>query len=402
LFEPFRDPGPQRHHTFLFQFEHGAEIHLRRVDQVMEVVHPSIVHRLADTCVHVGSKPMSEGQKANPADLAAQWFSRRTSDIDDWSTEQVLAAKSGQRVAVVLPALDEERTVGDIVAAIHADLTRTGRVVVDEVIVADSGSRDTTAEVAADNGARVVLPGQVFPEFAPRRGKGEAMWRGLAATDADVVVFVDADLQSFDPRFVVALLGPILTDPTVQFVKAAYDRPPTDPAVPSNGGGRVTELMARPWISAFWPDLAAVLQPLAGEYAARTSLLRGLPFRCGYGVDLGLLLDTYRTAGLDAIAQVDLRRRWHRHSDLPSLGRMAAEVMATAVDRMVADGRLPSDLAVGNLLWQPERLERGVAIREHQIDTAERPPQASLTQQRRSHDGRPQSEPGRNDQEPTK
>lgn len=309
-----------------------------------------------------------------------EWFASHTSDIDDWPIASVLAAKGDNRIAVVLPALDEEETVGEIVTAIRADLTQPGRRLVDEVIVVDSGSQDATAAVAAESGARVIHPGAVLPEIPSRRGKGEAMWRGVAATDADIVVFVDADLRAFDSRFVVALLGPLLSDPHVQFVKAAYDRPPTDPTLPSNGGGRVTELMARPWISAFWPDLAPVLQPLAGEYAARGSLLRQLPFRCGYGVDLGLLLDTYRMAGADAIAQVDLRRRWHRHSDLASLGRMAAEVMATALDRLKADGRLPADVPISEQLWQPQRLERGVTIQVHDVDTDERPALADLVQ----------------------
>jgi glucosyl-3-phosphoglycerate synthase len=323
---------------------------------------------------------MNERIHGTTSSSAKEWFSRRTSDIDDWPLAAVSGAKGGQEVAVILPALDEERTVGDIVATIRADLTAPGRSIVDEIIVVDSGSQDATAQVAADSGATVVTASDVLPDLPARRGKGEAMWRGLAATDADIVVFVDADLQSFDSRFVVALLGPLLTNPDITFVKAAYDRPPTDPSVPSNGGGRVTELMARPWISAFWPELGAVLQPLAGEYAARGSLLRQLPFRCGYGVDIGLLLDTYRSLGLDAIAQVDLRRRWHRHSDLRSLGRMAAEVMATALDRLVMDGRLPADVEVGTQLWQPMRLERGVTIEEHDIDVDERPPLALLPQ----------------------
>jgi glucosyl-3-phosphoglycerate synthase len=307
-----------------------------------------------------------------------RWFARRTSDIDHWPLSSVVATKADTSVAVVLPARDEEATVGDIVGAICRELTGPATALVDEVIVVDSGSRDATAAVAAESGARVVALGDVLSDVAPRPGKGEAMWRGLAATDADVVVFVDADLQAFDARFVVALLGPLLSDPAVQFVKAAYDRPPTDPSVPSSGGGRVTELMARPWLSAFWPELGGVLQPLAGEYAARAGLLRSLPFRCGYGVDLGLLLDTYERAGLDAIAQVDLRRRWHRHSDLPSLGRMAAEVMHTAIDRLRAQGRLPADVDVATPLWQPERLEGSVSLREHDIDTAERPPLTTL------------------------
>jgi glucosyl-3-phosphoglycerate synthase len=306
--------------------------------------------------------------------LVDDWFTAHTSSIDDWSVDQLRLIKGSQRICVVLPALDEEATVGDIVARIRADLAGGPGDLVDEIIVVDSGSQDSTAVVAAANGARVVALTDVLPEFAPRRGKGEAMWRGVAATDADLVVFVDADLRSFDSRFVVALLGPLLSNPATRFVKAAYDRPATDPAVPSNGGGRVTELMARPLISAFWPELSALLQPLAGEYAARRELLISLPFRCGYGVDLGLLLDAYRAVGLDGISQVDLHRRWHRHSELPSLGRMAAEVMHTALDRLVADGRLPADLEAATVLWQPDRIEGGVRTAQHVIDTAERPP----------------------------
>ena len=321
---------------------------------------------------------MSETSDRHATSHLSEWFARRTSDIDAWPIARVAAAKSGTRVAVVLPARNEEATVGEIVAAIRAELGGATPLV-DEVIVVDSDSDDETAAVATESGARVVALDDVLPEFAPRPGKGEAMWRGVAATTADVVVFVDADLESFDASFVVALLGPLLVDTDIQFVKAAYDRPPIDPAVPSNGGGRVTELMARPWLSAFWPELGGVLQPLAGEYAARTSLLRQLPFRCGYGVDLGLLLDTYRVAGLDAIAQVDLRRRWHRHSDLPSLGRMASEVMHTALDRLVAEGRLPAGLDIATKLWQPERLEGSVALRPHEVDVEERPALDSIT-----------------------
>jgi glucosyl-3-phosphoglycerate synthase len=313
-------------------------------------------------------------QIPRPGQRVEDWFATRTSSIDDWSADRARELKHGRQVTVILPALDEEETVGDIVATIRADLATGPGDLVDEVIVVDSGSHDATSDVAAASGARVVGLADILPSFAPRRGKGEAMWRGLAAADADFIVFVDADLQSFDSRFIVALLGPLLLDPATQFVKAAYDRPPTDPAVPSNGGGRVTELMARPLISAFWPELSGVLQPLAGEYAARRDLLCRLPFRCGYGVDLGLLLDSYRLVGLDGIAQVDLHRRWHRHSDLPSLGRMAAEVMHTALDRLVEEGRLPADVERATTLWQPDRVEGGVLATQHPTDVAERPP----------------------------
>jgi glucosyl-3-phosphoglycerate synthase len=198
------------------------------------------------------------------------------------------------------------------------------------------------------------------------------MWQGLAATDGDLVAFIDADLECFDARYVPALLGPLLADSAVEFVKATYDRPVDD--VTLTGGGRVTELMARPLLSAFWPELAGVLQPLSGEYAGRRTLLERLPFRCGYGVDVGLLLDAFNEVGLDGIAQVDLYERHHRHSDLASLGRMASEILHTVVDRLIADGRVPCDIDPARQLLQPTRHDATLAIDPHEIDVSERPP----------------------------
>jgi glucosyl-3-phosphoglycerate synthase len=304
----------------------------------------------------------------------AAWFRSRTSTIDDWSLPEVVAAKAGQRVAVVLPARNEERTVGAIVERICRDLATPLLALVDDVVVVDDGSTDETARVAAAHGARVVSSDDVLTAWPSRGGKGDAMWRGVAATDADIVVFVDADLEEFDARFVTALVGPMLADPQVGFVKAGYERPPLDPATPSQGGGRVTELLARPLISTFWPELSYVLQPLAGEYAARRSLLTRLPFRVGYGVDLGLLLDAFAVTGLEGLAQVDLRRRWHAHSDVKSLGRMSAEVLHTALDRLTREGRLHPDLALGDVLIQPDRSGDAVRMVEHQVQTDERPP----------------------------
>jgi glucosyl-3-phosphoglycerate synthase len=306
-------------------------------------------------------------------DPAAAWFNSRTSDVSDWPLSRVLAAKGEHEVAVVLPALNEERTVGDIVAAIRDDLTKPGQRLVDDVIVVDSGSTDDTARIAADNGARVIASDEPIGGRPARRGKGEAMWRGLATTDADLIAFVDADLEQFDSRFVLGLVGPLLDDPAIKLVKAAYARPPLDPANPGLGGGRVTELTARPLLSAFWPGLGGVLQPLAGEYAARADLLRRLPFRCGYGVDIGLLIDAYEAVGLDGLAQVDLHQRWHQHSELASLGRMAGEVLQTVIDRLVSAGRMPADTELGTRLWQPVRVERGVTMEAHEVDTEERP-----------------------------
>jgi glucosyl-3-phosphoglycerate synthase len=209
-------------------------------------------------------------------------------------------------------------------------------------------------------------------------GKGEAMWRSLAATTGDVVVFVDADLQSFTPTYVTGLLGPLLTDDSVSLVKAVYERPLVEgSSVVSAGGGRVTELVARPLLNLLWPQLAGVVQPLAGEYAARRSLLEQLPFPCGYGVELALLVDTLALLGPDAIAQVDLGVRVHRHHDERRLGRMAAEILRTALDRAGRTGTVSLE-SMGGTLTQFERGASGFTLRTHDVPALERPPVATL------------------------
>ncbi len=225
-------------------------------------------------------------------------------------------------MAVGLPARDEERTVGAVVTT----FLELGDLI-DELVVVDSGSTDRTAAVAAEAGARVVET--VGP------GKGSALWTGVRDTTADIVAFVDADLEDVASDFVTGLVGPLLCDPSVDFVKATYDRPLAQgEVVLPAGGGRVTEILARPLINLHWPELAGFVQPLGGEYAARRPLLESLPFPVGYGVELGILIDTWRALGLDAMAQVDLQRRKHRHQGDVKLGRMAAEILQVAERRL--------------------------------------------------------------------
>jgi glucosyl-3-phosphoglycerate synthase len=264
---------------------------------------------------------------------AAAWFARRTSAWSDWPIPALQAAKGATTVSVVLPALDEEPTVGEIVAGIVSLQRETG--LVDEVFVIDSGSQDATAAVAGAAGATVRHRDDILPAYGTQPGKGEVLWKALAVTAGDILVYVDADLTDFRPTFVTGLLGPLLTDPTVSLVKAFYDRPLLDSS--PAGGGRVTELAARPLLNAYFPDLAGVVQPLAGEYAARRGLLESLPFAAGYGVETGLLIDTARAYGLDAIAQVDLGARTHGHQDTAALGRMSATILATVLARAAPD-----------------------------------------------------------------
>src|SRR5262249_32338084 len=212
-------------------------------------------------------------------------------------------------VSVCIPAKDEATTIGRIVAVICEELVETNQLV-DEILVVDDRSADATAAVAASAGARVVSTSERWDDLVPGTGKGEALWRGLAASRGDVVVFCDADITDFDTRFVVGLLGPLLIDRGVVFVKGFYERPDTN--APGTGG-RTTELVARPLISLLFPRLTDIVQPLSGEYAGRRSVLESVPFVQGYGVDLGLLVDVHQGWGARAVAQVDLESRRHRN-----------------------------------------------------------------------------------------
>lgn len=310
-----------------------------------------------------------------------QWLGRRSFSSADRPLDGLLAAKraSGTRVSVVLPALNEERTVGAIVSVIRRELMppppATG--LVDELVVLDSGSTDRTAETAAAAGARVVHRDDVLPRLPALPGKGEVLWRSLLVTSGDIVCFADADLRDFSAGFVSGVVGPLLTDPRLRLVKAMYDRPlGDDPA----GGGRVTELVARPLLNLHWPRLAGFVQPLSGEYAARRSLLETLPFPVGYGVELGLLVDSLHAVGLDALAQVDVGVRRHRHQGGQALGRMAAAIHHTAQLRLARGGHL-----VRPTLTQFERDREGgpgggFAPRNHSVDTVERPPMREIAE----------------------
>jgi glucosyl-3-phosphoglycerate synthase len=301
-----------------------------------------------------------------------RWLRTRSWSVTDRPLHQVLAAKraAGSTVSVVLPALNEEETVGDIVAVIRRDLVQRAPLV-DELVVVDSGSTDRTAEVAAAAGARVVHRDEILPRIPAVPGKGEVLWRSLLATTGDIVCFVDADLREFSSDFVTGIVGPLLTEPGVDLVKAMYDRPLGGAA---GQGGRVTELMARPLLNMHWPQLAGFVQPLGGEYAARRSLLERLPFPVGYGVELGMLVDALHLVGLDALAQVDVGVRRHRHQDGQALGRMAAAIYRTAQLRL-ARGHL-----IRPRLTQFERGESGFVPRTYSVDTEERPPMIEIAE----------------------
>lgn len=264
-----------------------------------------------------------------------RWLTERSWGRPAWTVAELVAAKKGRTVSVVLPALNEEETVAGVVETITPLLGG----LVDELIVLDSGSTDDTGIRALAAGARVVSREVALPEVPPHPGKGEVLWRSLAATTGDLIAFVDSDLLDPDPMFVPKLLGPLLTTDGVHLVKGFYRRPlKVSGSEDASGGGRVTELVARPLLAALRPELTCLYQPLGGEYAGTRELLTAVPFAPGYGVEIGLLVDAYDRLGLDGLAQVNLGVRTHRNRPLTELASMSRQVIATLLSRCgVAD-----------------------------------------------------------------
>jgi glucosyl-3-phosphoglycerate synthase len=249
-----------------------------------------------------------------------------------------IAAERRQSISVCLPARECAATVGEIVTEL---LGLHAQGVIDEVVVLDAGSRDGTARIAEQAGARVLQEAELVTEAGPVLGKGDAMWRSLGSLEGELVCFLDADTEAFSAHFATGLLGALVCEPEVCFAKAFYRRPLAAPGEPAGqGGGRVNHLTARPSLALFYPQLASVRQPLAGEIAARRDLLESLPFVTGYGVEIAMLIDVWRAVGLRGIVQVDLDEHRNRHQPLSALAPMAQTVLATVAQRMALEGRL--------------------------------------------------------------
>ncbi len=295
------------------------------------------------------------------ASAAEAWAKARTFHHSPYSAQRI-ASERTQSVSVCLPARECAQTVGEIVAALVA-LREAGAI--DEVAVVDAASTDGTAAVAARAGATVWQEAELMPAYGPVLGKGDAMWRAMSVLDGELVCFVDADTEDFSAHFATGLLGPLVCEPRVSFVKAFYRRPLRQEGVSDgDGGGRVNRLTARPALALFYPELAGVRQPLAGEVAARRELLEALPFATGYGVEIAMLIDVWHKLGLDGIAQVDLDEHRNRHQPLSALEPMARTVLATIARRLEQEGRL---LGVDGIVAGLESAP------------AERPPLASVT-----------------------
>ncbi len=275
---------------------------------------------------------------------------------DEFPIERLLDAKGDTSVSVCLPARNEAATVGSIVTTLRRELLSTG--VIDEIVVVDDHSTDSTASVATTAGATVVDAASILAEYGGGHGKGEVLWKSVHVTRGDLVLWCDSDISEFGSRFVTGLLGPLLCEPGVDVAKGFYRRPERGP----EGGGRVTELVARPLLSLCFPELAGLHQPLSGEYGGRREVLEQLPFFQGYGVDIGLLIDLSTRVGVEGLVQVDLDVRHHRNRTLDELGPQAMSIMQTVLCRV--------DPALAPSVAQLVRPGRPDVV----VDISERPP----------------------------
>ncbi len=349
------------------------------------------IHRSRQVRVRTSARTDGRAPRGLAQDLVrSDWRARRSYAASQFPLERLLAAKQST-VALVLPAREVAATIGPIAA--HAARLRDAGLL-DELLVVDSRSRDGSASVAEREGLTVVQEDELFAELGPARGKGDAMWRALGQLDSDIVAYVDTDTEEFGEHFLTGLLGPLICDPAVRLVKGCFRRPfRSQGALAPHGGGRVTELMARPLLNLHAPELAVFDQPLAGEMAARRELLWQLPFSAGYGVEIAMLIDAWRIAGLDGLAQVDLGVRQNRHQSLRELSAMAYAVLVAAQARFLG-AEFADQYACGSIVLPPADAERdgdgeanrdgegagagALAMESRSVTVDERPPLAQF------------------------
>jgi len=316
------------------------------------------------------TRPCATWSWSNPLDQRYDaWLRERSFHHSDFPAAR-LAAERTASVSVCVPAREEAGTIGRIVRDL-VGLRERG--LIDQVVVVDASSADGTGCIAAEAGAEVHVQSELLAGYGPCNGKGDAMWRALTVLRGDVVLFVDADSEDFGPHFACGMLGPLLLDERIQYVKGCYRRPFKQGSVSApEGGGRVTELTARPLLNLFYPELAAFSQPLAGEIAARRALFERLPWTTGYAIEITQLIDAWADVGLWAMAQVDLDVRQNRHQPLRDLGPMAYAVLRGVTERLMREGRMTAEQRGEFLAAGPDGLE------ERHVELVERPPIATL------------------------
>ena len=291
--------------------------------------------------------------------------------------------EKGLKISLCIPTLNEEKTIGKEIVLFKSELMNRYPLL-DEIAVIDSGSVDRTLEVAANFGADTYLSSEIIPRLEEKKGKGENLWKAIYQLEGDIIVYVDADIKNIHPRFVYGLVGPLVYRDEVKYVKAFYDRPlAVSENIRTSGGGRVTEILTRPIFSLFYPELAAIIQPLSGEYAVRREVLQEIPFPIGYGVETSHIIDVYDKWGMEAFAQTDLDQRVHRNQPTVALGRMAFGILQTFLTRAGEHEKLELKEKFSTVLRQFQAKGEEYELLEREIVEDERPPMITIEEYRK-------------------
>lgn len=310
-----------------------------------------------------------------------RWFAERTFHHRDFADiGRLVEAKreQGLTISVCLPTLNVAGTVGRILELFRTELVER-HPLIDQLAIVDSRSTDGTVDIAEAQGAEVIFDDEILPEIEPASGKGEALWKSLFALRGDIIAWVDSDIENIGPHFAYGLIGPLLAEPEIGYVKAFYERPLKEGGtLRPGGGGRVTELTARPVLNLFYPELSGMIQPLSGEYAGRKSVLESIPFLTGYGVETGMLIDILGMYGLGALAQVDLERRVHHNQPLASLSKMSFGILQAVFRKLDEDGKLALKTEPGTVYNVLQHEGDGYVIVPTTIEVIERPPMKSI------------------------
>jgi glucosyl-3-phosphoglycerate synthase len=332
-------------------------------------------------------RPISESMLDESAGVQAisilvdKWFAENTFHADEFSDLKQLMnlkEKQGSTISLALPALNEEVTVGNVIMTIKKALMDEVPLL-DEIVLLDSDSTDRTREIAEELGVPVYIHQQLLPELGARRGKGEALWKSLLVTKGDILAWIDTDIVNIHPRFVYGIIGPLLLNQNIQFVKGFYRRPlRVGGKVQAGGGGRVTELTARPLLNLFYPELSGVIQPLSGEYAGRRKSLEEVAFFSGYGVETGLLIDIFERYGLRAIAQVDLLERIHHNQELEALSKMSFAIIQTVLRKLETRYERAIIEDVNKTMKLIRRANGGYFLEVEEVAELERPPMINI------------------------
>lgn len=305
-----------------------------------------------------------------------------------WDLRKMVEAKEkqGLTISLCLPTLNEEKTIGKEVILFKSEL-QDRYPLLDEIAVIDSGSEDNTLEIAESFGADVYPADDILPNLDTKKGKGENLWKAIYQLKGDVIVYVDADISNIHPRFVYGLLGPLIYQEQVKYVKAFYDRPlAVSGSVRPSGGGRVTEILIRPLFSLFFPELTGIIQPLSGEYAVRREVLEQIYFPIGYGVETSHLIDVYTKFGLDVFAQTDLDQRVHENKPTRALGKMAFGILQTFIKRAKALNIIEEMADFETILRQTQARDDIYEQNELEIVEEERPPMIEIEEYRKKFD----------------